>query len=180
MVMWCLTCVRQVSTKDLVTGIGATIVSDVRWDASEAQGEAYRQGGVGVRIASSDDWSVLIELQSLKGANADWLQEVSQGREAMCFHHSGSGMEMLSYAADGVIVTEFEPAIPARRSGTAPDRLVADMRAVGIDPDGAMSDGDLGVAALRLVERVTGVRLTSELVLSGRWPAGVIPRRRRD
>ncbi|MFJ7213472.1 DUF6461 domain-containing protein [Amycolatopsis sp. NPDC098790] len=179
MVMWCLTCVRRVSAEDLLAAAGATTVADARWDAGQAQSEAHHRGGAGVRVASSGDWSILIELQSLKGADGEWLQSISRGGEAVCFYHSGSGMERFSHAVDGVLVTEFEPAIPARRSGTEPDRLVADMRAAGIDPDGVTGDGDLGVAALRLVERVSGVRLTSDLVISGRWPAGVILRRRR-
>jgi uncharacterized protein DUF6461 len=180
MVMWCLTCVRQIPAEDLLSAIGATADTEAQWDAGQAQVEAYRLGGAGVRVASSEDWSVLIELQSLKGADGQWLQEISRGREAVCFYHSGSGMEMFAYAVDGVVVTEFEPAIPVRRSGADPDRLVSEMRAVGIDPDPAPSDGDLGLAVLRLVERVTGVRLTSELVISGRWPSGLIPRRRRS
>ncbi|MGI5506345.1 DUF6461 domain-containing protein [Lentzea sp. CA-135723] len=177
-VMWCVTCVQNMSAEDLLLVVGAEVDPDVRWNAQEAQIESHRQGGSAVRVASAGSWAILIELMSLKGADGTWLEDVSRGRTAVCYYQTGGGMERFSLAIDGVMVTEFEPAIAAHRTGSSPDRLVAEMRAAGIDPDGAGGEFDLGAAALELVDRLTGVRLTSEMVVSQQWPAAVIPRRR--
>ena len=53
------------------------------------------------------------------------------------------------------------------------------MRAVSLSPDGSDTGLDPAIAALNLVARLTGIRLTDELVRVASWPAGFLPRRRR-
>ncbi|GLY47778.1 DUF6461 domain-containing protein [Lentzea sp. NBRC 102530] len=178
-VMFCVTCVQNMSAEDLLSAVGATRIGDTRWNAEDAQVVPFRQGDAGLRVAPAGEWSVLIEFHSLKGADGDWLREISRERTAVSYYHTGGGLERFSLAVDGEVVTEFEPALAAHRTGSSPDHLVDDMRAVGIDPDGSSEHDHLGPATLELLARLTGVRATSRMVVTERWPAGAIPRRRK-
>jgi hypothetical protein len=133
------------------------------WAQVGVEARARRQRGV--RIARREDWAVVIELQSSRGANDTWLSVLSGGTEAVNVLASATGMEPVSYMVDGQLVTRFEPSIPAFRSGSRPDGFLDMMREVGLDPDLAELQVDTRVAALALLKRVFGVTVSGGVVM---------------
>jgi hypothetical protein len=178
-VMFCLTCVRAMPAGVLLSQAGADASGSLEADAAAVESMALDRQALGVRAAPVGDWSVLIEFQSLTGADPQWVTSLSPGREVVSVYQTGAGMGGFLYAQDGTLLTMFEPALAATRSGAQPDRLLEQMRAVSIDPDGEDTGVDPGPAALELVARITGVRLSDEVVRVSSWPAGFLPHRRR-
>ncbi|MGW5747716.1 DUF6461 domain-containing protein [Amycolatopsis sp. NPDC003861] len=179
-VMFCVTCVRGMTDVQLLHAVGADSSGAVHGDAATVDSLGIDRDALGVRVAAMHGWAILIEFRSLKGADAQWVTSLSRGNgEAVAIFQTGSGMGGFSFSLDGELVTAFEPAIPGIRTGSAPDRLVDDMRAVSLLPEGSDAGVDPAIATLHLVHRLTGIRLTEELVRAASWPSGFLPRRRR-
>ncbi|MER5804856.1 DUF6461 domain-containing protein [Streptomyces mirabilis] len=66
---------------------------------------------------------------------------------------------------------------PIDRYGSTPDELVALIREIGFDltEDGTGPSTDAKAAVLALAERLTGVRLTEELLKDAEYPIGHVP-----
>jgi Family of unknown function (DUF6461) len=110
-------------------------------------------------------WTVAVEDNGWEGSRPEVLRAVSAGTRAVSVYMNVNALGHVSLAEDGGLLVQFEPLFPERRSGARPDLLVDQMRAVGLDPDGASPlIGGADLAALALAERVTGVRLDPELL----------------
>jgi hypothetical protein len=138
---FCATFVRGLSPEEAFRRIGA-IPDDISGD-----------WGIEARAASGG--TVLIDY-----GYAMLSELISRGTTAATVFTNGSLDEDFVYSVDGVVVTKFEPHSPDWRRGSDPDRLLAQMREVGILLD-EEATGDLRITrALALAERVTGVRLS--------------------
>jgi hypothetical protein len=81
------------------------------------------------------------------------------------------------------VQVSFDPHDPTDRSGVDPDRLLTDMKAVGLDLSGAGLDpADPSYvevpdteAAFALTQRITGIPLTVALLHSAIWRLGALP-----
>ncbi|MEV6983269.1 DUF6461 domain-containing protein [Sphaerisporangium sp. NPDC051017] len=128
--------------------------------------------------------AVLLEDEGRAGTLAEVTRRLSAGTVTATVYLDAEDGPQFLFAADGHLVTGFEPGLPDGRWGPSPDRLLPQMRAVGLptghddaDPPGedtavgitADMDDDTAtgagpdtavLAAMALAERVTGVRLT--------------------
>jgi hypothetical protein len=113
-------------------------------------------------------WTVVVGTYEV--AEDDRVTAVSRGRRAVgVMRHDYAASHSFSYAVDGALITEFPPEAVWRRRGDDPDRLAADMAAVGLPLDAG--DDDEGpdrpvAAALHLAARTVG-RLPTLADLAG-------------
>jgi hypothetical protein len=135
-----------------------------------------------VSVVELDGWTVLFEPGGYQGSHL--VAALSQGTEAISVLRHDYSSPSFEYAVDGTVVVRFDPAYPADRHGSDPDRLVPMMREVGFatqdrsDDDGTDDrtddyyDDDLDrfentiSRSLVLTERLTGVLPTLD-VLAG-------------
>lgn len=118
---------------------------------------------------SGGEWTLALEFGGELGMRASFMEALSAGTRAVS-HSSNGGkpMDFFHWYEDGVLRTTFEWA--ADRTGSTPDALNAAMREVGLNPDGAPEPGtDTKAAVLALGERLTGVRLTADLLANAEY-----------
>ncbi|EKX67864.1 hypothetical protein Sipo8835_18710 [Streptomyces ipomoeae] len=144
-------------------------------------------------LYASDDWpeSFLAGAFTARGEGGDWTLVLSFGGDledrphfwaalsagTRVVSHSSNGgkpMHFFHWYEDGELRTTFE--WPSDRTGTTPDDLNAVMREVGLDPTGDQAPGvDEKAAVFALAERLTGVRVTEELLARAEYRTTVVP-----
>ncbi|MFG2873816.1 DUF6461 domain-containing protein [Streptomyces sp. NPDC048337] len=113
---------------------------------------------------SDGQWTLALEFGGELGMRESLMEALSSGTRAVS-HSSNGGkpMDFFHWYEDGVLRTTFEWA--AHRTGSTPDDLNAVMRELGLNPDGDPVPGtDTKAAVLALTERLTGVRVTADLL----------------
>ncbi|WP_327676156.1 DUF6461 domain-containing protein [Kitasatospora sp. NBC_00458] len=137
--------------------------------------ESTLLGASAVRDAEGRDWALVVDLGGDLGLRPGPMAALSAGTRAVA-HYSNAGkpMDFFHWYEDGELRTAFEH--PAHRDGTTPDELNGVLRELGLDPDG---DGDPALdrkaAVLALTERLTGVRVTVELLEAAEYLASELP-----
>ncbi|WP_093627009.1 DUF6461 domain-containing protein [Streptomyces sp. 3213.3] len=142
------------------------------WDASFIAG-AFTVSGEG------GDWTLVLHVgEGGMGMQPRFLEALSDGGCAVV-HSSNGGKPMyfFHWYEDGELRTTFE--WPTTRGGSTPDALNSVMRDVGY----ALSDDDwqtgervdTKAAAFALAERLTGVRVTEELLRDAEYQLGYVP-----
>ncbi|AVZ76651.1 hypothetical protein SLUN_35020 [Streptomyces lunaelactis] len=141
------------------------------WDESFISG-AFTVPGVG------GDWTLVLHFDGGVGMRPRFLEALSAGGRAVV-HSSNGGkpIHLFHWYEDGELRTTFE--WPTARDGSTPDALNSVMREVGFD----LSDdeGDTGArvdtkaVVLALAERLTGVRVTEELLRDAEYHLGHLP-----
>jgi hypothetical protein len=148
---YCVSCIRQVPPEDALIRLGGDAVT--RSTLAEAVSSAgsfdagYRRMAV---AALAGDWSVLLEVHGIEGSRPEVLRALSRGTEVYSAF-STVGPSIVSFAADGELVTAFDPRGTYRRWGRDPERLT-----------GPIADEDV-VDPLAFLERVTGVTVSRAL-----------------
>ncbi|MFI6493823.1 DUF6461 domain-containing protein [Streptomyces sp. NPDC050564] len=180
-----LTLVRGVSPAELLRAAGAEPrgVCDGLDELIEQHQEL---------IYASDDWaeSVLAGACTVQGEGGDWtlalvfggdlgslrlMEALSAGTRAVS-HASNGGkpMDFFHWYENGELRTTFEWA--ANRTGSTPDELNGVMREVGLNPTGDPApDIDRKAAVFALADRLTGVRVTEELLMEAAYLTGEVP-----
>ncbi|GIM99549.1 hypothetical protein Pve01_12080 [Planomonospora venezuelensis] len=115
-----------------------------------------------ITVTRIGDWAVAAEEDGWRGAEPPTLGNLSGGGgEAVAvMRHDYAARHHLSYAADGVLITDIDPTFPHNRQGSDPDRLNGHLRDLGIDPEAADQIDNPIEAALAIAARVTGAVLT--------------------
>lgn len=143
--------------------------SDDYWDESFIAGAFTVPGDGG-------DWTVVLHFDGGIGMRHRFLEALSAGSRAVV-HSSNGGkpIHQFSWYEDGELRTSFE--WPTARTGTTPDDLVPLMHEVGFDLSGDGTDGylDRKSAVLALAERLSGVRLTEDLLRHSAYQLGHVP-----
>lgn len=110
-------------------------------------------------------WTVVVGPYEV--AEDDRVAAVSRGCRAVgVMRHDYAASHSFSYAVDGALITEFPPEAVWRRRGDDPDRLVAEMAAVGLPLDDDEGPDRPVAAALHLAARIVG-RLPTLADLAG-------------
>lgn len=143
------------------------------WDESFLAG-AFTAPGEG------GDWTLVWEFaRGGTGIRPRFMEAFSAGGRAV--EHSSNGGKPLhgfSWYEDGELRTTFE-GVPNYRVGSTPDALLPMMREAGChlsDVDDRTGDFlDDKAAVLALSERLTGVRLTEQLLRDARYRLGLVP-----
>ncbi|MFE6554712.1 DUF6461 domain-containing protein [Streptomyces sp. NPDC004096] len=117
------------------------------------------------------DWTLALVLGGDPGSPL-LMDALSTGTRAVS-HSSNGGkpLHFFHWYENGELRTMFE--WPQVRSGSTPDELNAVMREVGLDPtDGEAPGVDRKAAVFALTERLTGVRVTDEVLAEAEFLTG--------
>ncbi|MDI2130529.1 DUF6461 domain-containing protein [Yinghuangia seranimata] len=122
------------------------------------------------------DWTLVLHFDGGVAMQSQFLKALSAGTRTVT--HSDNGgkpMRFFYWYENGVLRTGFER--PQERHGRTPDELVPIMRAVGFDPykDSELTALDTTARSLALAERLTGVRVTDELLTRSVYQIGHVP-----
>ncbi|MFJ6483767.1 DUF6461 domain-containing protein [Streptomyces sp. NPDC091682] len=121
------------------------------------------------------DWTLVLEFGGGLDMRTDIMEAISA--ETCAVSHSSNGgkpMDFFHWYEQGELRTTFE--WPADRTGSTPDALNPLMLAVGLDPSGeGEPEVDVKTAVLALTERLTGVRVTQELLAEAEYHVGEMP-----
>ncbi|GCE02240.1 DUF6461 domain-containing protein [Embleya hyalina] len=139
------------------------------WDESFLAGVCAVPGEGG-------DWALVLHFDGGIGMRPRFLEVLSAGSRAVT-HASNGGKPIHTFAwyEDGELRTGFD--WPTLRHGSTPDDLVPLMHEAGFDM-GEESDADTydrKAAVLALAVRLTGVRLTEDLLDTSAYRLGHVP-----
>ncbi|MEW2496299.1 DUF6461 domain-containing protein [Streptomyces nodosus] len=142
------------------------------WDGSFIAG-AFTVPGEG------GDWTLVLHLaDGGMGMQPRFLEALSAGGCAVV-HSSNGGkpMDFFQWYVDGELRTTFER--PTVRQGSTPDALNTVLAEVGFDlsddEGGTSGPVDTKASAFALAERLTGVRVTEELLQRAEYQLGHVP-----
>ncbi|MFI6004796.1 DUF6461 domain-containing protein [Streptomyces sp. NPDC051366] len=143
-------------------------------DEYEEWPEAFLAGAFTTR-GEGGGWTLALEFGGDLGTRPRLMEALSAGTRAVS-HSSNGGkpMDFFHWYEDGELRTTFE--WPADRAGSTPDELNGMMREVGLNPTGDEAPGiDRKAAVLALTERLTGVRVTEELLAEAEYQVAEVP-----
>ncbi len=140
------------------TGRGFDAIVGLTLDGGDTAGVVAVPGDGG-------DWAVILGCTDVLAMRPQVLRTLSTGGRVVA--HSGNGgkpMDFFHWYEDGECRAEFE--CPGGWDGSAPDSLLPLMREVGcaVDEDHEQDYLTEKAAVVALAERLTGVRLTEELL----------------
>ncbi|TDD38664.1 hypothetical protein E1287_05125 [Actinomadura sp. KC06] len=142
--IFCLTFLKGVDETEALSRLGG-LPDTLRPRTLEEAGEAFTSYEAGYAefafALNLGDWTVLIEPNGFQGSLEEPLTALSRGTEAVAVQRHDYADHAFRYAVDGTLVTAFEPTWPDHRWGSEPDRLLGQMRAVGLDL-AAYDEGD--------------------------------------
>ncbi|MGW6981911.1 DUF6461 domain-containing protein [Streptomyces sp. NPDC054932] len=144
------------------------------WFGDGGSSESFLAGAFTVP-GEGGDWALALEFGGDLGTRPAIMGALSTGTRAVS-HSSNGGkpMDFFHWYEDGELRTTFE--WPADRTGSTPDDLNALMREVGLNPTGDQDPGvDRKAAVFALTERLTGVRVTEELLVDAVYRTGEVP-----
>ncbi|MGV4986850.1 DUF6461 domain-containing protein [Streptomyces sp. NRAIS4] len=161
------------------TGVDALIDrQDELLDPTDYWDESFI-AGVFTVPGQGGDWTLVLHVgEGGMGMQSRFLEALSEGGRAV-LHSSNGGkpMHFFNWYEDGELRTTFE--WPTARYGSTPDALDLVMREVGFelsDDEGETSGRvDTKAAAFALAERLTGVRVTEELLRDAEYQLGLVP-----
>ncbi|MFI6452445.1 DUF6461 domain-containing protein [Streptosporangium amethystogenes] len=123
---------------------------------------SYPEGPQVITVRRIGDWTVAIE-DCGRRAHWDALGALSHdGGEAVAVQRHNYAQHHLTYAVDGRLITDINPAFPIDRHGADPDRLNRHLRELGIDPAADDSIDNPVPAALAIAGRITDVTITPQ------------------
>ena len=88
-----------------------------------------------VRVGQVDDWSFAIEPASWMGMQEGVAQRLSEGTESFVLEWTAKPTYQFGYCVDGDGALWFDIGMPWYRDGGDPDRLLNEMRQVGMETE---------------------------------------------
>ncbi|MFD1374131.1 DUF6461 domain-containing protein [Actinoplanes sichuanensis] len=179
---FCLTFVRGRAPHEVISLLGGAdpvsiVSSGAALEASVAVEDRVDDQGVRqptrldyVAVTRIDDWSMIIESNSVRCTDADVEQALSAAGETVSYYFTVNTNSWFSWHIDGREVVCFDPTYPEERYGTDPGRLDPVLTELGFDlePEEREDDDDFdwGVQgrAVALMERITGVHWDAEIL----------------
>ncbi|MBU2665324.1 hypothetical protein KOI35_17605 [Actinoplanes bogorensis] len=149
-------------------------------EANWADLPGVRRDEAVVAVTVAGGWALVFE--EMSSYDDAPLRRLSASTRVVSNYHNFEADDRFVIFQDGVIEVDFDPNTPTMRTGRRPDMLVPEMNAAGLDMSGLYLDpADPGyrdvpydAAALALTERLTGVRLTDELLHSSSYLAATV------
>jgi hypothetical protein len=182
---YCVTLVRGLGPGELLRELKAepgpriTGVDGLCEPSFEAVGP-YRLFVGATRV---DDWSLMVEFNGYLGVTNEAMLPLSRGRTVVSHFLNVNAVDHFCWYEDGELRLHFEPLFAYHRDGTHPDELLEDMRESGFDPVEHDEDDErdyegLTGASFALAHRITGIRLTPELLANAEFHCGIaqVPR----
>lgn len=139
--------------------------------------ESFLAGAFTVPGADGD-WTLVLQFDSGIGMQPRFLEALSAGgRAVMHSSNGGKPIHLFYWYEDGECRTSFESAWA--RDGSSPDELNPLLCEVGFDvtqdDDDTRVRVDEKAGVLALAERLTGVRVTEELLRDAEYRLGLVP-----
>ncbi|MFF8431242.1 DUF6461 domain-containing protein [Streptomyces sp. NPDC016566] len=160
------------------TGVDAFIErQDELLDGTDYWEESFISGAFTVP-GVDEDWTLVLHFDSGVGMQPRFLEALSAGGRAVT-HSSNGGkpIHLFHWYEGGELRTTFESA--TARDGSTPDALNTVMREVGFalceEEAASGTHVDTKAAVFALAERLTGVRVTEELVRDAEFQLGHVP-----
>ena len=165
----------QAEPRGRCTGLAGLVAESLEF-LNDADGWP-EAGIVGVFTVPGEggDWTLILDLGGDLGSRPRFMEALSAGTRAVS-HSSNGGkpMHFFHWYENGRLRTTFETA--RLRTGTTPDALNTVLTEVGLNPHGDDApDVDAKAAVFALTERLTGVRLTEELLRDTDFRLGEVP-----
>jgi hypothetical protein len=183
---YCLTLARELSPEAFLARIGAEAdrrytglrelvqPSMALWEGEEA-GESLLMA-VTVATGEGGSWALGVEINGFLGVSEELIVPLSMDTTVVSHYESQAGPNRFYWLQDGDILLHFLPLDPAEREGSAPDAAIDAMREVGFDlAEDSDSIGISTAAAFALAERLTGVRVTAEMLEQATYTCGIAP-----
>ncbi|WP_051300646.1 DUF6461 domain-containing protein [Actinomadura rifamycini] len=188
---YCATLVRGITVQQFLQGLQAEPLGDLsgyedldqrttelftEFRRNRAVGRRYLIGATGVS-GDQDEWVLGLERHGGLGVTDRLAAPLSRGTRLVSHFRNVNAVDRFHWYEDGEPRTRFEPIFATRREGSTPDELVEVMTEVGFDlPSGDEPDSSVHTAAtFALAERLTGVRLTPDLLDKATFTAGLVP-----
>ncbi|MFI6179899.1 DUF6461 domain-containing protein [Nonomuraea sp. NPDC051191] len=185
----CVTLLRGLDPAEVLRRFGArtsTEMSFAELDDAVSDFTMVTGGGEGggyVGVVASGDGCAVVEPYGWSGTDDRTLSRLSAGTEVVSVLRHDYACDDFRYAADGIVITAFDPITPEHRSGSDPNRLADLMREFGLpleecsDEEWEQRYDDLSEHGLgrmfAMAARLTGVTFTADL-LNGPLLVGAI------
>ncbi|WP_338671562.1 DUF6461 domain-containing protein [Streptomyces sp. SCSIO 30461] len=184
-----LTLVRDVAPDDVLRAMGAEVQGtctgldelieqhlDQR-DATDYWDDAFI-AGVFTVPGTQGGWTLILQFDGGVGMRPRFLEALSaDGRAVTHSTNGGAPIDLFHWYEAGELRTTFE--WPTDRYGSTPDDLLPMMSEIGFDlsedEDDTGPSTDTKAAVLALAERLTGVRVTEELLKDAVYQLGHVP-----
>ncbi|GAA2741980.1 DUF6461 domain-containing protein [Kitasatospora cinereorecta] len=121
------------------------------------------------------EWTLVLEFCGDLGTRAAFMTAASAGTRAVShYRNGGKPIDFFHWYENGELRTTFET--PRFRDGSTPDALNGPMSEVGLRLEGEDDPGvDRKAAVFALTERLTGVRLTEQLLAHAEYLVATVP-----
>ncbi|MET8004584.1 DUF6461 domain-containing protein [Nonomuraea glycinis] len=176
--IYCVTLLRGLDPAEVLRRFGArtsTEMSFAELGLAVSDFTVATDGGDGggyVGVVATGDGCAAVEPYGWSGT--EMLARLSVGTDVVSVLRHDYACDYFHYAADGMVLTAFDPTFPERRSGADTDRLAGLMREFGLpleessDEDWDQRFDDLsghGLARMfAMAARLTGVTFTADLL----------------
>lgn len=174
--MYCITVARGLRAQDFLARWRAEVVDGTHTSATIYDEEDWESGRYGVRVAEVGDYAVGIEFMSWYGWESQWLEELSRDTEVWSFHNlDGKPLYLFAHYRNGRRATTLDLFGPDHYGGEDPHGLDEHMARAGIltqPEDGPIPN--FKVAALRMIEQISGVQMTEHLMYNAPLTAGIL------
>ncbi|MFJ1545872.1 DUF6461 domain-containing protein [Streptomyces sp. NPDC088246] len=179
---YCVTLVRGLTPDTLLTQMGATDlrrvtgVDDLQEPAYEAW-DTHDGDRLFAGVTRVGEWALMIEPNGYLGITDELIGPLSRGTTAVSHFRNVNAVDHFNWYENGELRLHFEPLFAYARDGSDPDGSVDTMRAAGFDlSEDDERDFNLhSEAAFALAERLTGLRLTRELLNVSEFLGGAVP-----
>lgn len=167
----CLTYVRGIDEDSMIRAFGGDPTNTAPRSIDELDDGSGGYGGddmATLLVAAVGDWLVGVEPNGFQGSRPEVLRGASAGGSAVSVYWNINASNRFQVATRGAITVAFDMLRPEDRWGREPDAISGYLDGL---PFG--HHGHTWEAGLALAERITGVRLTTEL-LDGHFRRAVL------
>ncbi|MFE0774154.1 DUF6461 domain-containing protein [Streptomyces sp. NPDC058861] len=166
----CFTLVRGLSPAAVMSRLGGRPEASLRGIAAVVDA-AFAQYGLEegdrqlVAMTTVGAWTLLIEPNGYLGVTEEQALPASTGTSWISHFTNINAIGTFLWAEDQVLRLRFDPMVPERRWGTAPDELLDVVRRIGFPLDVEDPEPDFyHQAAFALAEHLTSVAITPALL----------------
>ena len=179
---YCLTFVRGMVPGELLDDlgvgershfVGASATVEPAYDAWSIHAERWLL----VAVTQVDQWVLMFEANGSLGVTERVMLPVSAETSVVSHFRNVNAVDHFLWLEDGTICVRFEPLFPTIRTGTHADAIVPELVDAGFDmrADDVRTFENHTAATFALGERITGVRVTPELLDGATFAGGLAP-----
>ncbi|MEV4549086.1 DUF6461 domain-containing protein [Nonomuraea wenchangensis] len=178
--IYCVTLLRGLDPAEVLRRFGARTSTQMSFDELDlavcdfTMATGGGEGGGWVGVIAAGDGCAAVEPMGWSGPDEPTLARLSAGTDVVSVLRHDYACDYFHYAADGLVITAFDPAAPEHRFGAEADRLGDLMREFGLPlEEGSEEEWDQRYEDLSehglermfaMAARLTGVTFTADLL----------------